>query len=122
MTVLKEQWHFQQQLPQSVVEFVLEKLVDTAEIVKQADQAKKSAKCWYDKKARDDPIAVGEEVLVLLPEDSTGVFAQWHGAGEASTTLVQTQYSRQRAQDQAVSSEPSEALHPTSRSDGSYGS
>ena len=30
-------------------------------------------------KAREDPIDVGEEVLVLLPEDSTGVSAKWHG-------------------------------------------
>ena len=42
----------------------------------QADQAKKrSTKRWYDQKVRDDPIDVGEEVLVFLPEDST---AQWH--------------------------------------------
>ena len=35
---------------------------------------KTKMKQWYDKSARDDP-----PVLVLLPEDSTGMKAQWHG-------------------------------------------
>ena len=36
-------------------------------------------KTYFDKRACDDPLEVGEQVLVLLPEDSSGAFAQWHG-------------------------------------------
>lgn len=41
-------------------------------------RAKRKMKMWYDKKARKDPLELGEEVMVLLLEDSIGVM-QWHG-------------------------------------------
>lgn len=57
-----------------------DKLRQSFDLVKKLERTnKKKVKAWYDTGARDDPIAVGEEVLVLLPEDSTGLSAQWHG-------------------------------------------
>lgn len=35
--------------------------------------------CCLGGKSGTDPISVGEDVMVLLPEDSAGIMAQWHG-------------------------------------------
>ena len=44
--------------------------------------AKEKSKKYYDQKTQKREFAVGDKVLVLLPEDSTGMEAQWHGPYE----------------------------------------
>ena len=54
--------------------------METSKLAKETEKRKKTKmKQWYDKSAHDDPLEVGDPVLVLLPEDSTGMKAQWHG-------------------------------------------
>ena len=83
LMIVKEQWKMKGQPPQLVIDYVTEvqqRLLDTSKLAGEVEKKWKDyAKRWYDKKAREDPIDVGEEVLVLLPEDSTGVSAKWHG-------------------------------------------
>lgn len=51
-----------------------------AELASEVDRkSKKASKTWYDRGARDDPLLVGEEVLVLLPDDLSKLSAKWHG-------------------------------------------
>ena len=80
---LKQQWTVKKTQPQSVVNFVLDtqdKLKKMQDLATKADQASKvRMKTYYDKKSRNDPLKIGDEVLVLLPEDSAGAMAQWHG-------------------------------------------
>lgn len=83
LAVVKEQWESKQKLPMSVIDFVQttqQRLRDMAELAREKDQeSKKKSKTWYDRGARDDPLQVNEEVLVLLPEDSPKLSARWHG-------------------------------------------
>ena len=83
LTLLKEQWEAREKLPQSIVGFVSniqQKLYEMAELAQESDQAaKEKAKVWYDQKARHRAFEVGDEVLVLLPEDTSKLTAQWHG-------------------------------------------
>lgn len=83
LAVVKEQWESKRQLPTSVIDFVQstqQRLRDMAELARKKDrESKKKSKTWYDKKVRNDPLQVNEEVLVLLPEDSLKLSARWHG-------------------------------------------
>ena len=83
LLALKQQWTVEESQPQSVVKFVLdtqERLLQTLELAKKSDKASKAKmKTYYDKHSREDPLQIGEEVLVLLPEESAGAMAQWHG-------------------------------------------
>ena len=57
-----------------------QKLLETSELAREKEvKLKMKTKTWYDQKARERSFDVGQEVLVLLPEDATGVMAQWHG-------------------------------------------
>lgn len=81
--MVKEQWESRQKLPVSVVDFVQtvqQRLREMAKLAKEKDWASKTtSKLWYDKGARDDPLQVGDDVLVLLPENSPKLSAKWHG-------------------------------------------
>jgi hypothetical protein len=83
LAVVKEQWELKQTLPQSVIDFVQKtqtRLRDMAELAREKDQtSKRASKTWYDRGARDDPLQVGEQVLILLPEESPKLSAKWHG-------------------------------------------
>lgn len=45
-------------------------------------QAKAQFKQYYDRNSQARKFYIGDRVLVLLPEDSTGMEAQWHGPYE----------------------------------------
>ena len=81
--VLKEAWTLEKKLPTSVLDYILktqERLQQMSDLMRENDKkSKKTSKHWYDKKSREDPIAVGEDVLVLMPDDNSGLTAQWHG-------------------------------------------
>ena len=83
LAILKETWVMDKKLPPSIIEFILqtrEKFQQTSQLVKvQEQRSKQDRKKWYDKKSRDDPLKIGEDVMVLLPEESAGAFARWHG-------------------------------------------
>ena len=83
LAIVKEQWQSKQQHPQSIIDFVQttqQRLRDMAELARENDhRSKKASKTWYDHGARDDPLQVGEEVLVLLPENGPKLAARWHG-------------------------------------------
>ena len=42
-------------------------------------QAQKTQKAWYDRNACHRQLAIGDQVLVLLPTDSNKFLAQWQG-------------------------------------------
>lgn len=83
LLALKQQWIVKETQPQSVVKFILdtqEKLKKTLELASKTEKISKvKMKTYYDKNSREDPLEIGDEVLVLLPEESAGAMAQWHG-------------------------------------------
>lgn len=48
-------------------------------MAEQEKTAKKKSKRYYDQGAREDPIEVGEDVLVLMPAGPKGISASWEG-------------------------------------------
>ena len=83
LSMIKDQWTGKVKTPQSVVSFVLqlqEQLAKTAALARDAEsQAKSRSKSWYDQKARQRQFEKGDQVLALLPDDSTNLSPQWHG-------------------------------------------
>ena len=83
LTIVREQWTGKSSTPQSVVSFVLclqERLLKMAALAReQESRAKKQSKHWYDKKARKRSFEVGSQVLVLIPDETDNLTAQWHG-------------------------------------------
>lgn len=68
--------------PQTFLEFLreiknrMEKMTKIA--VNAQVRAKEKSKVYYDQKTKRREFAVGDKVLAALPEDSTGLEAQWH--------------------------------------------
>ena len=67
----------------SVVDHVVtirDRLADTAEMIKEnLTKRKAKIKTWYDKQARFREFDPGDEVLVLLPSDTSKMKAMWKG-------------------------------------------
>ena len=73
LMIVKEQWTMKGQPPQSVIDYITEvqqRLLDTSKLAREVE--KKSKDYGNDKKAREDPIDVGEEVLVLYRRTRQG--------------------------------------------------
>ena len=64
-------------LPASVVAEAQDRLVKWAK--KREEEEKKKAKVYYDRKAREDLLQEGDEVLTLLPAGLRGITASWEG-------------------------------------------
>ena len=80
LDVLKEEWIVGQRSNQSVVSHILsihEKLEAMYELARiHLEEAQRQQKHWYDKKAREQELHPGEEVLLLLPTSTSKLLAQ----------------------------------------------
>ena len=84
LTVLKDLWTEQEEnQKQNVYEYVTtlrNHLEETMKIAEEnIDESHKKSKVYYDRKARDKKLKVGEEVLVLLPTTKNKLKVQWKG-------------------------------------------
>ena len=83
ITALKEKMVQQQSAPADIITYTTElasKMLQTQEVVEELDKkAKNASKRAYDKKAQEDPLAVGEEVLYMSPTGTEGLTAKWEG-------------------------------------------
>ena len=83
LAVLKEEW----EEPSTGQNSVLSHLLDTREKMKKMaefateneKQAKQKQKLYYDRKARDRKLEVGQKVLILLPTHTSKLLASWKG-------------------------------------------
>ena len=83
LAVLKEEW----EEPSTGQNSVLGHLLDTREKMKtmaefateNEKQAKQKKKLYYDRKARDRKLEVGQKVLILLPTHTSKLLASWKG-------------------------------------------
>ena len=83
LDILKETWETSKKSSESVISYVLsmqEKLSEMSELAREnLARAQKRQKRWYDENARERRFEPGEQVLVLLPTDTSKLLAQWHG-------------------------------------------
>ena len=83
LDVLRESWEANTKSKESVVSYVLstrDKLDSMYSLVTEnMQQAQKTQKAWYDRNACHRQLAIGDQVLVLLPTDSNKLLAQWQG-------------------------------------------
>lgn len=72
MSMLREKWTYKKQLPASVLTYLTDlrsKLdLSMGVMAKLDEKVKESSKSLYDRNMRDDPLEVGDEVLVLHPD------------------------------------------------------
>lgn len=83
LAVLKEEWEEPSTCQNSVLSYLLdtrEKLRTMAEYaIENETKAKQRQKFYYDRKARDRKIEVGQKVLILLPTHTSKLLASWKG-------------------------------------------
>ena len=83
LDVLREVWETDHRSNESVVSHVLsmrEKLAHmTCLVEKNLSEAQKQQKRWYDRKAVERSFENGDQVLVLLPSDTSKLLARWQG-------------------------------------------
>ncbi|XP_065902350.1 uncharacterized protein [Dysidea avara] len=83
LDVLRESWEANSKSKESVVSYVLsirDKLDTMRSLVAENMQdAQKAQKAWYDDNTCYRQLAIGDQVLVLLPTDSNKLLAQWQG-------------------------------------------
>ena len=83
LKALRETMSQPSKTPVSVLKYLSEltkKMEITQEIVKERDkQAKEQSKVYYDRKAREDSLSVGESVLCMSPTGTEGLTAKWEG-------------------------------------------
>ncbi|XP_065901363.1 uncharacterized protein [Dysidea avara] len=83
LDVLKEVWEANKKSDESVASHILlvrERLEEMTELVEENVRAAQGQqKKWYDQTARQRELQPDEEVLVLLPNSSNKLLAQWQG-------------------------------------------
>ena len=83
LDVLRESWEANSKSKESAVSYVLsicDKLDTMRSLVAENMQdAQRAQKAWYDHNACHRQLAIGDQVLVLLPTDSNKLLAQWQG-------------------------------------------
>ena len=83
LDVLKESWENSSKSNESVVSYVLsiqEKLAKMSELARgNLAKAQQRQKRWYDENARERQFEPGDQVLVLLPTETSKLLARWHG-------------------------------------------
>ena len=83
LDVLKESWENSSKSNESVVSYVLsiqEKLAKMSELAREnLAKAQQRQKRWYDENARERQFEPGDQVLVLLPTETSKLLARWHG-------------------------------------------
>ena len=83
VVALREVWTSEKKLPKTVVQHLVETRtrMETAQelMADHEKKAKMKSKRYYDQGAREDPIDIGEDVLVLMPAGPKGISASWEG-------------------------------------------
>ena len=83
LDVLRETWQTDRQSDVSVLSHVLamqEKLAHMTELVEtNLKQAQQQQKRWYDRTAVEREFQTGDQVLVLLPTETSKLLARWQG-------------------------------------------
>lgn len=81
--VLREAWTGEEHLPVKTAEYLwdVQKRLELGQLLmtKNDEKAKEKRKKLYDRRADDDPLIEGEEVLVRLPAEPKGIAEQWRG-------------------------------------------
>jgi hypothetical protein len=83
LTALRDSWMEKPSSTPSVLEYMdnlrsrWEDALDKADATEKADKTER--KLYYDRSARDDPIAPGEKVWVMQPDKPGGLQAGWSG-------------------------------------------
>ena len=96
LAILKEHW----EEPENSQESVLCYLLETRERLNQCSklarvnerEAKSKQKVYYDRKARERKLEVGQKVLVLLPSNTSKLLAQWKGPFEITDKIGDVNY------------------------------
>lgn len=96
LAVLKEEWEEPSTCQHSVLSYLLdtrEKMRTMAEYATGNEkQAKQRQKLYYDRKARDRKLEVGQKVLVLLPTHTSKLLASWKGPFEVTDKVSPVDY------------------------------
>ena len=97
LNVLQEGWIGEQQDSQddvlSYVQGVYDRLQESKEIVRQnMEKSQRRQKSWYDQKARETNLNVGDKVLVLLPTRTEKLLAKWKGPYPITKKVGQVNY------------------------------
>ena len=83
LDILRETWQTDCRSDESVLSHVLamrEKLAHMTELVESnLKQAQKQQKRWYDRTASEREFQTGDQVLVLLPTETSKLLAKWQG-------------------------------------------
>ena len=82
LDIFKETWETSKKSKESIISYVLsmqEKLSEMSELAREnLTKAQKRQKRWYDENARERRFEPGDQVLVLLPTETSKLLAQWH--------------------------------------------
>ena len=83
LDILRETWQSDRRSNESVLSHVLamrEKLSHMTELVREnLTRAQQQQKHWYDRTAVEREFQTGDQVLVLLPTDTSKLLARWQG-------------------------------------------
>ena len=98
MTILKELWTKEINDPsvKSTYQYIIDlrdRLESTCQLAKEnLSRASKRHKTYYDRKARDRRLEVGDKVLILLPTDKNKLLLQWKGPYNVTKKLNAVDY------------------------------
>ena len=96
LDILKEQWSKAEEAVDDILTYVTkvrERMEAAREIVIQnMKKSQNKQKEWYDLKARDMKLRIGDHVLVLLPTSTNKLLSQWHGPHEVTRVIGKVNY------------------------------
>ena len=61
-------------------------------VIQNMKKSQNKEKEWYDLKARDMKLRIGDQVLVLLPTSTNKLLSQWHGPYEVTRVIGKVNY------------------------------
>ena len=96
LDILREGWVRSNPKGDDVISYV-QKVYDRMEAARDAvkenlEAAQRRQKAWYDKRARETQLEVGEEVLVLLPTRSEKLLSKWKGPFKITRRVGKVNY------------------------------
>lgn len=96
LDVLREDWTGEKDTEEDVVTYVSrvrERMEEAQEIVKQNSSAMQTKhKEYYDRKARELNLDVGDQVLLLLPDSNKKFLAKWQGPYKITRKIGRVNY------------------------------
>ena len=104
MDILKEQWSNAEEPVDDILTYVTkarERMEAAREIIIQnMKKSQNKQKEWYDLKAHDMKLRIGDQdlVLVLLPTSMNKLISQWHGPYEVTRVIGKVNYEIEMAE------------------------